>query len=146
VKEVNKKSVLRELRFPQSRDEVWRALTSREALADWMYPNDFEPRIGHRFTFEVPPKPEMQFDGLTVHCEVLRCDPPQELAFSWVAGGIDTVVEYRLAVDGQGTKVYFEHSGFDVGAAYHGASYGWEYMHGNLTAVLEGNSTEGGSK
>jgi uncharacterized protein YndB with AHSA1/START domain len=138
MKKVNKKSVIRELRFSQSRDEVWQALANREALADWMYPNDFAPRIGHRFTFQVPPKPEVKFEGLTVHCEVLRCDPPQELAFTWVAGGIDTVVSYRLEADGGGTKVYFEHSGFDVEAAYHGAGYGWDLMHGQLMAKLGG--------
>ena len=84
------KSVKRELSFPQSRDEVWQALTSRESLAEWMYPNDFEPRVGHRFTFQVPPKPQMNFEGLTVHCEVVKCDPPEGLSFTWVAGGIDT--------------------------------------------------------
>lgn len=144
MKKTEKKSVIRELRFPQSRDEVWRALTSREALADWMYPNDFEPRIGHRFTFQVPPNPQVKFDGLIVHCEVLKCDPPQKLAFSWVAGGIDTVVEYHLEVDGDGTKVRFEHSGFDVETAYHGAGYGWGLMHGKLATLLEQRAAQGG--
>lgn len=136
-----KKSVVRELRFPQACDEVWRALTSRESLAEWMYPNDFEPRLGHRFTFQVPPNPQVKFEGLVVHCEVLKCNPPGELAFSWVAGGIDTVVEYRLEADGKGTKVFFEHSGFDVETAYRGAGYGWDLMHGKWTAVLAKDST-----
>ena len=130
------KSVKRELRFPQSRDEVWQALTSPESLAEWMYPNDFEARVGHRFTFRVPPKPQANFEGLTVHCEVVKCDPPEGLSFTWVAGGIDTRVDYRLEADGDGTKVFFEHGGFEQEHAYGGAGYGWTMMHGKLSALL----------
>lgn len=134
------KSVKRELSFPQSRDEVWQALTSRESLAEWMYPNDFEARVGHRFTFRVPPKPQMNFEGLTVHCEVIKCDPPDELSFTWVAGGIDTRVDYRLEADGNGTKVLFEHGGFEQENAYGGAGYGWTMMHGKLSTLLSKGS------
>jgi hypothetical protein len=28
--------------------------TIRATLAEWMFPNDFEPRVGHQFTFRVP--------------------------------------------------------------------------------------------
>ena len=40
----------------------------------------------------MPGNPKANFDGLTVRCEVLECDPPREnaggrLAFSWSAGG-----------------------------------------------------------
>jgi uncharacterized protein YndB with AHSA1/START domain len=131
-----KKSVIRELAFPQSRDEVWRALTDRASLADWMYPNDFEARVGHRFTFQVPPKPQVKFEGLVIHCEVLKCAPPEELSFSWVAGEVNTRVEYRLEADGEGTRVFFEHSGFEQENAYGGAGYGWNLMHGKLTTLL----------
>lgn len=131
-----KKSVIRELAFPQSREEVWRSLTDRASLAAWMYPNDFEARPGHRFTFQVPPKPEAEFEGLIVHCEVLKCDPPHELSFTWVVGDLDTRVRYRLEPDGAGTRVFFEHSGFEAGNAYHGAGYGWDRMHGKLSTLL----------
>jgi|GEM_PF-5372350 uncharacterized protein YndB with AHSA1/START domain len=48
-------TIQRELWFPQSRQEVWNAIAQSSTLAEWMYPNDFEPRVGHRFTFRVPP-------------------------------------------------------------------------------------------
>jgi uncharacterized protein YndB with AHSA1/START domain len=134
------KSVKRELSFPQSRDEVWLALTSPESLAEWMYPNDFEARVGHRFTFRVPPKPQINFEGLTVQCEVVKCDPPDELSFTWVAGGIDTRVHYRLETVGNGTKVFFEHGGFEQENAYGGAGYGWAMMHGKLSTLLSKGS------
>jgi len=130
-------TIRRELTFPQSRDTVWRALTDRAGLAEWMYPNDFEPRVGHRFTFRVPPNPQAKFDGLVVRCEVLKCDPPSELAFTWVVDGfLDTRVSYRLETDGAGTRVHFEHSGFEQEPAFTGAGYGWTMMHGKLAKAL----------
>lgn len=95
------RTIRREVRFPQPREKVWEALATSEALADWMYPNDFEPRVGHRFTFRVPPKPDVGFDGIAVQCEVLECEPPHRLAFSWTAGGpvVDTRVSFRLEPD-----------------------------------------------
>lgn len=130
------KSIRKELRFPQTPDEVWQALTDPAVLAEWMYPNDFAARVGHRFTFRVPANPAVKFEGLTVHCEVLKCDPPKALSFTWVAGDIDTRIDYRLEAEGDGTKVFFEHSGFEQEPAYRGAGYGWNIMHEKLTAIL----------
>jgi uncharacterized protein YndB with AHSA1/START domain len=132
-----KDSIRRELRFPQAVSVVWHALANREALAAWMYPNDFEPRIGHRFTFRVPPKPQLE-NGLVVQCEVLTCVPPRELSFSWVVEDfLNTRVSYRLEPDGSGTRVIFEHSGFDQVRAFKGAQYGWTMMHAELQKILE---------
>ncbi|MGH8048924.1 MAG: SRPBCC family protein, partial [Chthoniobacterales bacterium] len=65
-------TIQREILIPQPREQVWRAIADSTALAGWMFPNDFEPRIGHHFTFRVPGNPQVNFDGLTVHCEVLE--------------------------------------------------------------------------
>lgn len=136
-------NIKRELRFPQPIDQVWSALTDSKALAEWMYPNDFEAKVGHRFTFRVPPNPEAGFEGIVVRCEVLACTPRQELAFSWSAGGVveNTRVSYRLERDGDGTLVTFEHTGFDVSEpggkqALGGAKYGWKMMHDQLVDLL----------
>ena len=37
---------------------VWKAIANREALADWLMPNDFEPVQGHEFTFRTKPARE----------------------------------------------------------------------------------------
>lgn len=132
--------IQRELVFQQPPETVWRALTDSAVLAEWMYPNDFEPRIGHRFTFRVPPKPQLE-NGLIVHCEVVTCEPPRELVFTWVVGDfLDTRVSYRLEPNGGGTRVLFEHAGFVREGARKGAEYGWTMMHGQLANVLEQTS------
>lgn len=142
------KTIQREMVIPQARELVWQAITDSEALADWMFPNDMEPRLGHRFTFRVPPKPEVNFEGMSVHCEVLECEPPSVLAFSWVAGGLaDSRVSFRLEPEGEGTRLHFEHSGFDVSQpwgeqAFKGAAYGWANMLGALPAVVAALSTD----
>lgn len=135
------KTIRRELQIPQPREQVWSALTESATLAEWMFPNDFEPRLGHQFTFRVPPNP--RFDGLTVYCEVLECTPPESLVFSWTAGGpvTDTRVSFRLEPDGTGTRLFFEHSGFDLTQewgeqAFAGAEFGWTGMFKKLTDIL----------
>ncbi len=141
-------TIRREILIPQPREQVWRALTNRSALAEWMYPNDFEPRVGHHFTFQVPPNPKAGFAGLVVDCEVLECEPPGRLAFSWSAGGlVDTRVSFRLEPDGDGTRLFFEHSGFDVSQpfgeqAFRGAEFGWAKMLKQLAAVVAGFAAE----
>jgi uncharacterized protein YndB with AHSA1/START domain len=150
-------TIRREIVMPQPRDKVWRAITDSTPLAEWMFPNDFEPRVGHQFTFKVPGNPRMP-DGLTVRCEVLECQPPSRLAFSWSVGGAveNTRVSFRLEPDGEGsaaaaaaagTRVYFEHSGFDVTLpfgeqAFKGAEYGWAKMLKQLAAVVAGDSAK----
>ncbi len=139
------RTIQREILIPQPRESVWRAITDSAALAEWMFPNDFEPRVGHHFTFRVPPSPGVGFEGLVVDCEVLECEQPDRLVFSWSAGGpvVDTRVSFRLEPDGDGTRLIFEHSGFDFSQpwaeqAFKGAEHGWTKMLGQLPAALAG--------
>lgn len=146
-------AIQREILFPQPPERVWQALTTSAALAEWMFPNDFEPRVGHHFTFRVPGNPKVGFEGLVVRCEVLECQPPREnaagrLAFSWSAGGPveNTRVSFRLEPDGSGTRLFFEHSGFDVSQpwgqqAFAGAEFGWTKMFKQLATVVAGLAT-----
>lgn len=91
-------------------EHVWRALTDRELLARWLMPNDFEPRLGHRFTFQTEAGPG--FDGI-VHCEVLEIEEPVRLVLSWRGGPLDTRLSFTLKPEGEGTRLLLEHTGFE---------------------------------
>ncbi len=141
-------TIRKALSLPHPPERVWRALSTREGLEAWMYPNDFEPRVGHRFVFHVPPKPEIGFEGLIVDCEVLVCEPPARLVFSWSAGGpvVNTRVSFQLEAEGDGSRLVFEHSGFDLShpfapEAIGGATYGWQFLLERLADVLAQSST-----
>ncbi len=135
-------TIHREILFPKPPEAVWKSLASSAALSEWLYPNDFEPRVGHQFTFEVPPKPEVGFEGLCVHCEVLQCDEPNRLVFSWEGGAlVGTQVSFNLEREGGGTRLLFEHSGFNVAKpfgkqALQGAKHGWSEMLNKLTEII----------
>ena len=101
--------------YPHPVERVWAALTASEALAAWLMPNDFQPVIGHRFTFRTKPAPG--FDGI-VRCQVLELDPPRRMVWSWAGGNIDTTVTFTLAEAGQArTTLRMHQVGFDGLAA-----------------------------
>jgi uncharacterized protein YndB with AHSA1/START domain len=134
----------KELHLPHPREQVWQALTDSAMLAAWLHPNDFEPRVGHRFTFQVPAKPEVNFPGMTVHSEVLELDPPGKLVLSWNAADpvADTRVTFRLETEGTGTRLHLEHSGFNLDHPFgkharKGAEFGWGDMLEKLAAILK---------
>lgn len=147
-------TIRKEILIPQSCEEVWEAITDSETLAEWMFPNDFAPQVGRQFTFEVPPNPQANFEGLVVRCTVLECEPPRRLAFSWTAGGlIDTRVTFELEAEGDETRLRLEHAGFDLAApwgeqAIKGADFGWAKMLKQLVAVVtnaDSQTSEGSS-
>lgn len=142
------RTIRKEILIPQSQEEVWQAVTDSATLAEWMFPNDFAPEVGRQFTFDVPPNPQVNFDGLTVRCTVLECEPPRRLAFSWTAGGlVDTRVSFELEAEREGTRLRLEHAGFDLSEswgqqAFKGAEYGWAKMLKQLVAVVTGPSAQ----
>jgi len=91
------------------RAAVWAALTDRDSLEAWLMPNDFEPRVGHQFTFRTKPAPG--FDGI-VHCKVLVMEPMNRLVISWRGGPLDTTVHFELADHPKGTTLSLRHEGF----------------------------------
>jgi uncharacterized protein YndB with AHSA1/START domain/DNA-binding transcriptional ArsR family regulator len=91
-------------------ERVWQAITDPRALEAWLMPNDFQPVVGHRFTFRTDPAPG--FDGI-VHCEVLRVEPPRLLSYTWKGGPLDTVVTFTLQPTVEGTRLTFIQTGFE---------------------------------
>lgn len=78
----------------------------------------------------------------TTRCEVPALEPERLLRISWVNPPLDTTVTWRLAAEGSGTRMYFEHAGFDLTdprqrRAYDGMSSGWRSkIHARLAEVL----------
>jgi len=97
--------------YPQAPERVWQAITNPEALEAWLAPNDFAPRVGHRFQFTMEPRPG--FDGI-IRCEVLTVEPPRQLVYAWSGawGSEDTRVTWVLEPEGSGTRVRLRHEGF----------------------------------
>lgn len=125
--------------YPYSPERVWRALTDPVELGQWLMPNDFEPRLGHKFQFKTKPVPG--FDGI-VNCEVTELDVPRRLAYKWAGGQIDSLVSFTLEPAGDGTRLVLEHKGFSgVGAVMVSSllGKGWKAMvEERLPAVLRG--------
>jgi len=99
-----------EIVYPHPPEKVWRALTSSEAMAAWLMPNDFKPVVGHKFNFKTKPRPG--FDGI-VHCEVLELDEPNRLTYSWKGGQLNTILTITLKSVNGGTQLRLEHKGFE---------------------------------
>lgn len=81
------KSLRREVILPHPQQDVWTAITTPEAIAEWLMPNDFRPIVGHKFRLQVDGN--WMFSGIN-ECEVLEVDPPHKLVFDWVIVPKDT--------------------------------------------------------
>ena len=130
------RSVVVERELPHPPQKVWRALTQGALLEDWLMPNDFQPVVGHRFSFRTTPMPH--WDGI-VEGEVLVVEPHEKLAYSWTAaGGLSTVVTWTLAATAGGTRLHLEQAGFraEEEANYRGAAFGWQRNLDGLERVL----------
>ncbi len=130
--------------FPYPPARVWQALTDSALLARWLMPNDFQLQVGHRFTFKGTPVPKVNFSGL-VQCEVLSFEVERKLSYSWVdysgENDLHSTVTWRLEPEGQGTRLFLEHSGFDLThpllrLSYQIMSGGWSRLIHRLDTIL----------
>src|SRR4051812_32981504 len=97
-----------EATYPHPVERVWAAITTPEAIGEWLMANDFAPVVGHRFQFRAKPQPG--WNGI-VDCEVLKVDPPRELAYAWRSDKLDTLLTMRLAPVAGGTQLTLDHTG-----------------------------------
>lgn len=127
------RSIIVERLIPHPPEKIWRALTQAHLIEQWLMKNDFEPRLGARFTFQA--RPMGDWNGI-VRCEVTAFDPPRRLAYSWKGGSLtnpnygsalDSIVEWVLTPEPDGTRVRMEQSGFGPRnkMAFAAMSSGW---------------------
>jgi uncharacterized protein YndB with AHSA1/START domain len=97
--------------FPHPVEKLWQALTDRQALGTWLMENDFEPRVGKRFTLRG--RPILPGWRGWVDCEVLELQTPNRMLWSWVHNDNDppTRVEFRLDPIPGGTRLTLSHTG-----------------------------------
>jgi uncharacterized protein YndB with AHSA1/START domain len=131
------RSLVIEKELPHPPEKVWRALTQGPLIQKWLMDNDFQPVVGHRFSFRSTPMPN--WNGV-IDSEVLVVEPNKKLSYSWGSLGLESVVVWTLVATEGGTLVRMVKSGFrpDQEAAYKGANYGWQKFIGGLERVVAG--------
>jgi len=136
-----------ETHYPYRPELVWDALTDPTALGQWLMKNDFQPKVGHKFQFRA--KPQGNWNGI-VDCEVLKCEKPRTLSYSWTGGGHTTGVTWRLEEVSDGTKLFLSHTGFKgIGGFILSKlilSPGWKKMLRKLLPVVLGHIQKNGLK
>ena len=124
------RSVVVEREMPHPPEKVWRTLTQSPLIEEWLMKNDFQPVVGHRFTFRA--------DWGAVDCEVIAVEPNKTLSYTWAAYGLESVITWTLTPTEAGTQVRMEQSGFrpDQEQAYKGAKGGWQQFFATLEKVV----------
>ena len=129
------RSLIIEKDMPHPPEKIWLALTQAPLIGQWLMSNDFQPVVGHKFTFRATPVPN--WNGI-VDCEVLVVEPRSRLSYTWGSMGMKSVVAWTLTATKGGTQVRMEQSGFrsEEDANYKGASYGWQKFMSSLERVV----------
>jgi uncharacterized protein YndB with AHSA1/START domain len=83
---------------------VWRFLTEPELMRLWWADGQVAAVVGHQFTLDMPGYGKQP-------CKVLQVDPPHRFVYTFTP---EWTLAWRLEAEGTGTRVFLEHSGFDL--------------------------------
>ncbi|KQH75330.1 polyketide cyclase [Mycobacterium gordonae] len=86
-------------------EKVWRLLTEPQLLRLWWAEGDVAPIAGHEFSLDMPGYGRQP-------CKVLEVDPPHRFVYSFTESW---TLAWRLETEGNGTRVFLSHTGFDLG-------------------------------
>ncbi|MFC9358058.1 SRPBCC domain-containing protein [Rhodococcus sp. NPDC057014] len=84
--------------------KVWRALTEPDLLARWWAAGDIAATVGHRFHLDMP-------GWGAVPCEVVEVELERRFVYTFTE---NWTLVWRLVPEGAGTRLFLDHSGFDL--------------------------------
>ena len=121
--------------IPHSPARVWKVLTDPDLHAQWWAAGDVKAEVGHRFTLDMGSWGQQP-------CEVIAVEPERLLSYSFAPGTLNTTITWRLEPEGAGTRLLFEHKGFDLDsplgrAAYEGMGRGWPGLVRKIATIAE---------
>ena len=92
--------------------EVWKAITDKEIVSQWLMDTNIEPQKGFKAYFKMKPMPG--FDGKIVS-EVLDVQVNRLFEYSWQGGWMKrpTTIRFTLEEKANGTLLILEHWGFE---------------------------------
>ncbi len=85
---------------------VWSAISEAAEISEWFIKADFEAKVGYDYTFT--------HEDTTITGTILASQPPTELVYTWVLGGVSTTVRWTLSASSEGTLVTLIHDGIDA--------------------------------
>jgi uncharacterized protein YndB with AHSA1/START domain len=111
--------------------ELWPYLTEARHLSSWITPKvEFEARVGGRVRFAWADSPPAEG-------EVLVCDPPHRLEYTWRENDSHSVVKLELQASAGGTLLLVDHVGLPIKDAS-GFGAGWHSHFDWLDHVIGG--------
>ena len=111
---MNAKCITQNVVYPHPVQRVWAALTESNALSQWLLPNTFELRVGHRFTFREDTYSRRNGWNDVVECEVIEIELLRRLAYTWSAhpGLPEMLISFTLEPVAGGTLLRLEQRAF----------------------------------
>lgn len=127
-----------ERHFAHPIEKVWDALTSSDALAAWLMPNDFQAIIGHCSTFCFGTADQ------TIQVTVEELAPPQRMVWRWqhCHETEASTVEFFLHSTEGGTVLKLSHSGPERPEMVELLKNGWPHKFDQLDQTLSGIAVE----
>ncbi len=133
-----------------TREQVWAALTTQEALSEWLMHTDFKLEVGHRF--KLHGKPEGGWRGF-MECTVLEFVENEYLKIDWLGMPEHDlqIVEFFLTDTAGGTELRLVHSGWNGSHGVFGGfvlrkiiEFGWKKMFNKQLPVVLAEGCERG--
>ena len=145
--------IVAEIQIAAPPERVYRALSDAQELQRWFHGGDecpvkfwkMEARVGGKYSYET------QAGSIEInrvrefkcHGEIVECDPPRLLVYTWIANwhddvSIPTVVRWELTPIQNGTYLKVTHSGLSkMPVARKDYSGGWPGVVSNLKKFAE---------